>query len=222
MTNLTPRQWLPALIACFSGIALLAHIFIDVPLYIAFGLMLALAMTGTIVGLIRTPRAYRRWIGKAVLLGAGVGLAATAIYDGVKWGLSQWDPSPYNPFEAIKVFGVLLLGADSTSAAVVASPAVIIATGTALHILNGTCFALGYLFLFGRRGWWAGILWGLFLETFQFTLYPSWLGVKLLNEFYTISAVSHIVYGVVLGIGCKWGLERLDRRFAAESTARAA
>ena len=54
----------------------------------------------------------------------------------------------------------------------------------------------------------SGAAWGLFLETFQLTLYPQWLGISLIDEFVRISALSHVAYGVSLGMLVRWGLRK--------------
>jgi hypothetical protein len=43
---------------------------------------------------------------------------------------------------------------------------------------------------------------------FQLTLYPGWLNIRLYAEFAQISAISHVVYGLVLGKACQVGLGR--------------
>jgi hypothetical protein len=45
-----------------------------------------------------------------------------------------------------------------------------------------------------------GMLWGLFLELFQLTLYPGWLSIQFLAEFQTISFSAHLIYGATLGL----------------------
>jgi hypothetical protein len=181
------------LAALFSGAALVAHILSGI------SLRTTLSLTSTIVALSaatlwrRTAAGNRRRTARVLAIGAGTGLLATAAYDAAKYALSIWDPSPYNPFEAIRIFGVLLAGAS-------AGPVLIYAAGLTFHAVNGTCFGISYTFLFGRRGVLAGIAWGLFLETFQLTLYPGWLDIRAYREFAQISALSHVVYGVVLGL----------------------
>ena len=132
-----------------------------------------------------------------------IGVIGTVAYDVSKAILSQLDPSPFDPFAAIRVFGRLLLGEGVSSEAIVAA-------GTAYHLLNGISFAVAYTFLFGERarrslGWalLTGAGWGLFLEAFQLTLYPGWLDMTFYQEFATISAISHIVYGISLGLLCR-------------------
>ncbi|HEX2326471.1 MAG TPA: DUF6789 family protein, partial [Chloroflexota bacterium] len=53
--------------------------------------------------------------------------------------------------------------------------------------------------LFGYRGWWAGLLWALMLETLMLAFYPAWLGLRSLNDFLVISLLGHSVYGLILG-----------------------
>jgi hypothetical protein len=77
--------------------------------------------------------------------------------------------------------------------------------GTGLHLLNGTCFGIAYTLIVAPRGGSTptraamyGIGWGIFLEMFQLMLYPGWLNVRYYTEFATISALSHVVYGLTL------------------------
>lgn len=71
-------------------------------------------------------------------------------------------------------------------------------------------FGLSYVLLFGREGatsrrWAAvtGVGWGLFLETFQIVLYPGWVLAPAssiyFTEFASISALSHVFFGLTLG-----------------------
>lgn len=147
-------------------------------------------------------------------VGIAAGLVATIVYDATKTVLSQLDPSPYDPFEAIRLFGLLLVGSG-------AGPAAVAGAGTAFHFLNGTSFGLAYALLFGRDGrgslryaLLSGMGWGLFLETFQLTLYPGWLDVRFYEEFARISALSHVAYGGSLGILARFALRRTFPREA--------
>lgn len=202
------RQWLHWALgvgALFSGAALLAHILAGIALPLALALTAALLLLAVwSVWRRAAPAERQQLIGRAVI-GLGAGVAATLTYDVAKYGLAQWDPSPYNPFEAIRVFGLLLTGP--------AAPASLsLAAGLAFHLLNGIAFGVAFCFLFGRRGIIAGITWGLFLELFQLTLYPGWLDIRFYEEFVRISALSHVIYGAVLGWGCQTGLRRWASR----------
>jgi hypothetical protein len=195
----------------FSGVALLLNILGGVSLALALLVMTALLVI-VLAAVLRISSAESRgWMLRTVAAGIGVGLSATLIYDLTKTLLSQLDPSPFDPFHVIAVFGALIVGSD-------ADPALITAAGTAFHLLNGTSFGVAYLFLFARdgrtslrRALLTGVGWGLFLETFQLTLYPGWLDIRLYQEFATISALSHIVYGAILGLLGRSLLRRIFR-----------
>jgi hypothetical protein len=191
--------------ALFSGSALLVHIITGV------SLTLALLLSGLIVGAAgraawsRASPSDRRQLTEHAKVGLLSGLVSTLAYDLTKAVLSRWDPSPYNPFEAIRIFGALLVGPNATSATIHIA-------GAAFHFGNGLLFGLAFVLLFGSRSVLAGIGWGLFLELFQLTLYPGWLSVQFYREFVQISALSHLVYGAVLGLCCSYGLRAGTRR----------
>jgi hypothetical protein len=185
----------------FSGIALLIYILGGVSLVLALAVTTSALVSGLVVVMVMSSAAERRRIIRTILVAAAAGFIATVAYDASKSVLSQLDPSPYNPFEVIRIFGGLLVGQD-------ANPTLILVAGAAFHLLNGTAFGVAYSFLFARGGdtTWrralaTGVGWGLFLETFQLTLYPGWLDIRLYAEFVTISALGHVVYGATLG-GC--------------------
>jgi hypothetical protein len=193
---------LVGVLALFSGAALLTHIIWRVSLPLALATAL-LALVGSVVILWRkATKTQRAFLTRLLKVGAASGLVATVSYDAAKYVLSQLDPSPYNPFEAIRIFGTLLIGESSAQAAIYTA-------GAAFHLLNGVSFGVAYCFLFRRQGIVAGVAWGLFLEMFQLTLYPGWLNIRLYSEFGQISALSHIVYGLVLGKACQVGLARM-------------
>jgi len=197
---LRPRALL-ALAALFSGVALLAHILagysLPLTLLLTTGLMV-LAARGIWR---RASRGQRARLARLSRTGLTAGLLATVAYDVSKFTLSRFDPSPYNPFEVIRIFGRLLVGNS-------APLGVTYAAGTSFHLLNGLTFATSYCFLLGGTGVLTGIAWGLFLELFQLTLYPGWLNIKFYTEFATISALSHVVYGAVLGLCCRTALPK--------------
>ena len=195
----------------FSGVALLLNILGGVSLGLALLVMTTLLVVIFLFVLVVSSTESRSWMLRTVAVGIGVGFAATLIYDVTKTILSQLDPSPFDPFHVIQVFGTLLVGSAS-------DPVLITMAGTAFHLVNGTSFGVAYLFLFARdgdistrRALLTGIGWGLFLETFQLTLYPGWLDIRLYQEFATISAISHVVYGATLGLVGRWVLRRVFR-----------
>jgi hypothetical protein len=186
--------------ALFSGVALLAHIIAGVSLRLALALTVGFLILTVCLVWRRTSGEERLRMLRRTVVGVVSGILATASYDLSKFALSQWDPSPYNPFEAIHLFGVLLVGSS-------ASNFVVNAAGTLFHIVNGISFGLAFCLLIARPGVVTGIGWGLFLAFMQITLYPGWLGTSLYQEFATISGISHVVYGVVLGYSCQYGLQ---------------
>jgi hypothetical protein len=183
----------------FSGIALLIYILAGVSLVLGLVVGAAAMLAGLTFAMVMSSADERRRIIRTIAVAAASGFVATIAYDASKSVLSQLDPSPYNPFEVIRIFGGLIVGEA-------ADPGLILVAGTSFHLLNGTAFGITYAFLFARGGdtTWrralaTGVGWGLFLETFQLTLYPGWLDIRLYAEFATISALGHVVYGATLG-----------------------
>jgi len=179
--------------ALFSGAALVAHILAGVSLRLTL-LFTALLLVLAIV-LIARRSAPRQRARLRRVAGAGLlaGVIATAAYDGAQFLLSRGTDSPYNPFEAIRAFGLLLAGPS-------APPVAIYAAGTSFHLLNGISFGVAFCFLFRRRSLLQGIAWGMFLELFQLTLFPGWLDIRSYREFVQISVLAHLVYGAVLSL----------------------
>ena len=188
-----------ALLALFSGIALLVNILARLSLRATLATAVAVMGAGLASVIWRAPAPARRLIARSIRIGGVSGFIATLAYDLSKAALSVLDPSPYNPFEAIRAFGKLLAGPTAGERAIVAS-------GAAFHLLNGTMFGVAYVFLFtrdgaisGGRGLATGVAWGIFLELFQLTLYPGWLDIRAYKEFAMISALGHVIYGATLG-----------------------
>lgn len=205
------RMRIAGISALANGIALLGVILAGIPLPV--GLVIAWAIAAVAIGAMvaGAEPASRRRIVAQLLTGLGVGLVATIAYDIAKALLSTLDPSPYNPFEAAKVFGHLLLGESAPLDQVTVA-------GWAFHLVNGCTFAVAFAMLFAkggavsqRRGALLGVAWGLFLETFQLVLYPGWLNVRFLDEFRQISFLSHVVFGLVLGLLAPAALRRIAR-----------
>jgi hypothetical protein len=196
------------LFALFSGVALLVQIVGRISLPIALGATTAIMVVGVGLSIRRQDPEIRRSTLRTAAVGIAVGLIGTVTYDVTKAILSRLDPSPYNPFEALRIFGQLLLSTTATT------PDVYL-VGAAFHVLNGTAFAVAYTFLFGRdgrvsrrRAALSGMGWGVFLELFQLTLYPGWLDIQFYTEFATISALSHLVYGATVGLLARAALRR--------------
>jgi hypothetical protein len=188
-----------AFLALFSGIALLLNIIFSVDLRLGLGALVILVVGAFASLLRRASDAERRTILRTLAYGAVAGVIGTLVYDVARTILAIIDQSPYRPFEAIVVFGQLLLGSQARDAGV-------ILTGGLFHILNGSSFGVAFTFVavtrhrIGIKRLIAlGVGWGLFLESFQMLLYPDWLGITYFREFLTISALGHVAYGATLG-----------------------
>lgn len=197
-----------------NGAALVAHIVGGLPLPGLLAVTWTIAVISVIAMAAVSGSAARSAMTRFVVVGLVVGIAATLAYDVTKAVLSQLDASPYDPFEATRQFGRILVG-DT------AAPGLISAAGWAFHIGNGCTFAIAYAALFARdgrvslrRGVITGIAWALLLETSQLVLYPGWMDIRFLDEFRQISFLSHLVFGLGLGIlvpaGLRWARRRAE------------
>jgi hypothetical protein len=191
-----------------NGVALLFHILRAAALPAALAGTWGVGLAAILVVIARSPRTVRDDLVRIGSIGIVAGIVATAAYDGSKALLSNLDPAPWNPFDAFRIFGEALIGAGWPDP-------VIRAVGLAFHVSNGTTFGLAFALLFGlwsarRLGLaiLAGVAWGLFLETFQLTLYPGWMSIKFLDEFRQVSFGGHVVYGACVGLIVQRGLRR--------------
>lgn len=141
----------------------------------------------------RTGREGRGRLRRRAAVGVVAGLAATGAYDLLRLGVVTAFGMRFWPFDIFSLFGQLLVGSS-------APPTVRLAAGVAYHWTNGVGFALAYVFLFRRPQVWTALLWALALELAMISIYPSWLHLKALDEFYTVSALGHLAYGSVLGL----------------------
>ena len=193
-----------------NGAALVVHILGDIPLPVLLAIIWGVAVASVVaMGGVGDP-GRREAVRRNVVVGLAAGIVATLAYDATKAVLAQLDSSPYNPFEVTRIFGTILIGAS-------APKALISTVGWGFHLMNGCTFAIAYSCLFARDGHiskrWAlatGVAWGLFLETFQLTLYPGWLKIGFLDEFRRISFGAHLVFGASLGLIVPAGLRRLQ------------
>jgi len=92
-----------------TGAALVVHIVSGVSLRVA--LALAVSLMAAVVASIwrRATATDRQRLLSRLRVGVTAGFGATIIYDTSKFLLSQLDPSPYNPFEVLRIFGHLRL-----------------------------------------------------------------------------------------------------------------
>lgn len=202
LTGLKLWRWVVGVAFLFSGAALLMHILQGVSLPVGLAGTVAVAI-GTFAYVWRQLHPIvRTRLRQHVRVGVVAGALALVAYNTAKWGLATLDPSAFDPFGAIPIFGALLIGSS-------APEGWLMAAGIGYHVLNGVTFAVAYSILFGQRGILFGVGWGIFLEVFQFTLYPGWLNTgAFYAEFVTISFLAHVAYGGTLGYVCKRGLMR--------------
>lgn len=198
--------------ALFSGVALLGHIVAGLWLPLTLAVTVGLLVATVALIWFRLDGSQRLILRSMAARGVVIGFVATLLYDGSRTLLSQLDSSVYQPFEVLSVFGRALLGGGVSGEAALAA-------GLCFHLLNGVSFGLAYVFIFGRqavtspaRALATGIGWGLFLETFQLTLYPGWLSIAAYREFVTISFLGHVVYGATLGLMSRRYLAGLEAR----------
>jgi hypothetical protein len=196
------------LAAGFSGLAIILSIVTPAPLIVAEALTVAVAGMSLVVLAIRAPRPVLVEVSRAAAAGIVAGAGATLVYDVVRTALSVFDPSPFDPFEAVRHFGIGILPSS-------ADPGWILAAGFAVHLINGSSFGVIYaMFARGRLGsvrsaLASGIAWGIALELIQSILYPGWLRITtVLGEFLVISGVGHLAYGATLGLGVRHLLVR--------------
>lgn len=186
----------------FSGVALLTHILLSVSLPVGLAGTTLFGLVGSALLWRKLENFQRLVLRTHISIGIIAGIVATIVYNITKWGLSLVDPSSFDPFGAVPIFGALIAGQS-------APEHWLMAAGIAYHVLNAVTFAVAYCILFGQRGTLTGVGWGVFLEAFQFTLYPGWLNIDAFYaEFVTISALAHVAYGATLGYVCKRGLMR--------------
>lgn len=209
-----PRRWVEngvigvALLA--NGAALVLHIVRGFALTPVLLILWAAGLVAIGAVIARARGEVRRDLRHTFVAGVAAGLIATVAYDVAKALLSNLDPAPWNPFEATRVFGQALLGAD-------APDALARTVGWAFHFTNGATFAMSFAFILGNlamrgRTWAVGLgaLWGLGLESFQLALYPGWLSISAVSEFQQVSFLSHLAYGATFGLLL---LRWLPRRF---------
>lgn len=134
----------------------------------------------------------REFVKRRSLVGLVAGVAALVVYDVSRWSVVWVGGLDVNPFEAIPIFGELLVGSSvSDSATWVA--------GFGYHVFNGVGFAMFYSMLMGRRGVLAGVGWAFLLEVVTLFVYPGWLDIRARGEFTAVSLAGHIGYGIALG-----------------------
>ncbi len=184
-----------SLIACaaVSLAALVAHVFhvLPMPFFLeVFGIPSLLALY--------VLAAYARKINAGMLtnglwVGLWAGLAATLVYDGVRYLVERSHPFGYNGFVPILMFGNWITGQPTSSLAAKLA-------GWTYHYWNGATFGVIYTLLAGRRRWWWGLGYGILMECCMLGLFPFFLRVSSKADFIAVSMIGHLAYGAVLGV----------------------
>ena len=126
-------------------------------------------------------------------VGLWAGLAATVVYDGVRYLVERGHLFGYNGFVPILMFGNWITGqpVDSTAARV---------AGWSYHYWNGATFGVIFTLAVGRKSWWWGLGYGILMECCMLGLFPMFLRVTNKVDFIAVSMIGHLFYGATLGI----------------------
>jgi hypothetical protein len=137
-----------------------------------------------------------------IVRGAIGGIIAAVAYDLYRLPFVLNGAPLYKPFAE---FGRMLLGGDGP-------PWLVQTLGWAYHFSNGA--ALGIMFLAmvirptPRLLFWGAVAWAMIVETILLsTKYASFFGLTLDAKFLFLTASAHAVFGIVLGLWCRWRLQ---------------
>ncbi len=190
----TERALRWSLIACaaVSLAALVAHVFhvLPMPFFLeVFGIPSLLVLYAL--------AAYAKKIHAGMLtnglwVGLWAGLAATLVYDGVRYVIERSHLLGYNGFVPILMFGNWITGQPTSSLAAKLA-------GWTYHYWNGATFGVIYTLLAGRRRWWWGLGYGVLMECCMLGIFPFFLRVTNKADFIAVSMIGHLAYGAVLG-----------------------
>lgn len=205
MPPLSNRSWPLAFVFLVTGLGLIVGIFTGISLLWILALLISFALIGGSVVYKRLGLSAKKVLRHRLIAGLTGGLLATIAYDLSRYLLYLIFPLHIWPFEAIPLFGQLLVGDHF-------SKSWILGFGVLYHVINGVAFGIAYSILFAPWGWIAGIGWALVLEALMLAIYPGWLGIKFFEEFATISVTGHLAYGFVLGMFCRWDFLRRIKR----------
>jgi hypothetical protein len=139
----------------------------------------------------RLPAPSRAELVRRCRAGVVAGIAATAAYNLARWALVEVFSLSVDPWLTIRLFGRLLVGDDRPAS-------LTLPVGIAFHVVNGIGLAVGFAVLFGGRTWRAGVAYAVVLEVVMVALYPSWLDIRKMDEFVTVTFLAHVAYGATL------------------------
>lgn len=190
------RSWPLALVFLITGLALIVCIFTGISLPLILVLFISFAAIGGSLIYKRLGPSEKKSLRSRLTAGLFGGFLATIAYDLSRYVIYLLFPLHVWPFEAIPLFGQLLIGDHFSNSW-------ILIFGILYHVINGITFGIAYSILFARRGIVAGISWALVLEALMLPIYPGWLGIEFFEEFASISVIGHLAYGCVLGVYCR-------------------
>lgn len=111
-------------------------------------------------------------------------------------------------FRVFPHFGELLLGASE--------PRWLVHTlGWSYHLSNGAALGIMFLAMVWRASatslFWGAIAWALFIEAMLLlTPYTRFFGLPLDARFVALTVSAHLVFGIVLGLWCRWRLSERE------------
>jgi hypothetical protein len=193
VSALATRRPAVLLLPMSGGAGLVTHIIAGVSLPLAAGVLLVAGVGAWAATLLWAPASTRRVFLSRVGAGLAGGLIATAAYDFVRYGTVAIFSLSFRPFHVWSVFGRLFIGPEPSDSAA-------FLVGGIYHVANGVAFSIAFALLVRRPNWRSGVLWGVGLELAMALLYPAWLRIAALQEFLTVSAVGHLVYGSTMGL----------------------
>jgi hypothetical protein len=175
-----------------GGLSLVVHILTgrSFALTILIFLTIGLAIWAFIVA--TQTEAVRRQLISRIKVGLVAGATATLAYDVTRYCLVSILSLSFAPFHTWTLFGQALVGVD-------ANARLSFALGMTYHVANGIGFATAFAIVIRRPTWKLGVLWALVLELAMALLYPTWMVIRQLDEFLSVSILGHIVYGFTLG-----------------------
>jgi hypothetical protein len=143
------------------------------------------------VGLVVARRPDQRRLRTALITGTVGGLLGTVGYDAFRVPFAAAGLRVFAPIES---YGVLLLGADSSSQWTSFA-------GWAYHFSNGIGFGVAYAAVALGRRWWWGVLWAMVLETVTIvTPFAAMYGLRGKVGLIGIAYAAHVAYGYPLGV----------------------
>ena len=186
-------------LAATSGAAILAHVFLSLPMQFTVPFVVMPAVFFLLFLILRHRHLHSKFriATYLLLVGAIAGLGGTIVYDISRPLVKLIFGFKLNPFVAMPLFGSLMTGkpVDSLAAKI---------SGWVYHFWNGISFGMMFALIRPVGGLLAGLLWGLVLQTLMFVTYPRLLGVRMDDPgFVAMGIIGHGLWGVVLGYGVK-------------------